>query len=252
MSTETIHPTKLALFHKNPRQGDLAAIEGSLRANSQYKPIVVNRGTHTGRPLEVIAGNHTLMAIRNLTEKHPDDERWHNVLVHYVDVDDDRAARIVAADNRTAQLGSFDDRLLLELLSDLEDLDGTGYDNDDLAELEDMIADRPDPAREDEGAAIALWGSTVGDPDITPDKGTVWTLGRHTLAVLEVYRDHTDWVPLLTDDHLFYPYPTILAPFLDSLEDRPALFVQPDPYLAGWLITKWNRLRPDQQAVQVS
>lgn len=132
---ESHHPADLALFHKNPRVGDVDAITGSLRANGQYKPLVVNRGTHTGRSMEVIAGNHTLKAIRGLAETYPDDDRWQSVDCWVIDVDDDRAARIVAADNRTSELGGFDVDLLTDLLEDMTDLEGTGYTDDDLVEL---------------------------------------------------------------------------------------------------------------------
>lgn len=145
-------PADLHLYHRNPRTGDVKAIEGSLRAHGQYKPIVVNKGTHTGRPYEVLAGNHTLMAIRNLAESDPDDERWHNVLVHEIDVDDDRAARIVLADNRTSELGSFDSAALTGLLSGLPDLSGTGYSEDDLKGLSLGLDDLPpitDPEAEE-------------------------------------------------------------------------------------------------------
>lgn len=67
---------ELRTFHKNPRKGDVEAIAGSLRVNNQYRPIVVNRGTHTGRPNEVLAGNHTLMAARSLAEN---DEAWNEI-----------------------------------------------------------------------------------------------------------------------------------------------------------------------------
>ena len=140
---EAHRPAELALHHRNPRQGNIAAIAGSLRANGQYKPIVVNRGTHTGRPMEVLAGNHTLMAIRNLAETHPSDDRWASVDCWVIDVDDDRATRIVAADNRTSELGTFDDRLLAELLGELDDLEGTGYTDSDLDELVDSLDDEP-------------------------------------------------------------------------------------------------------------
>lgn len=141
--TDTEHPSELNLFHMNPRVGNVPAIMASLRANHQFKPVVVNTGTHTGRPNEVLAGNHTVMAIRNLAEQYPDEEQWQNVLVHRIDVDDDRATRIVAADNRTSELGSFDDRLLLELLGDLDELDGTGYEPNDLQALEDLLEGAP-------------------------------------------------------------------------------------------------------------
>src|SRR5699024_1772348 len=132
---ETHHPADLALYSRNPRVGDVDAIAASLRANGQYKPVVVNRGTHTSRPMEVLAGNHTVKAFRTLAEEYPSDERWQSVDAWVIDVDDDRAARIVAADNRTSELGGFDDDTLLSLLSDLSDLEGTGYGQDDLDDL---------------------------------------------------------------------------------------------------------------------
>lgn len=141
---ETHHPADLALFHKNPRIGDVDAIAASLRAHGQYKPVVVNRGTHTGRPLEVLAGNHTVKAFRDLLESDPEDEGWRGVSCWVVDVDEDRAARIVAVDNRTSDLGSFDDQVLSDLLESLPDLEGTGYSDDDLEMLNDILEGAPD------------------------------------------------------------------------------------------------------------
>ena len=136
---KTCHPSELNLFHKNPRIGNVDVIKGSLRAHSQYKPILVNKGTHTGRPNEVLAGNHTLKAIRDLAEEHPEDERWQTVHVWEIDVDDDRASRIVVADNRTAELGGTDEEVLAGLLEEMmqqeAELEGTGYDNEDLEYL---------------------------------------------------------------------------------------------------------------------
>ena len=137
----TIPITELNLHHKNARTGDVQAIKGSMVANGVYKPIVVNKGTHTGRPNEVLAGNHGLKAMRELAQENPDDTRWQNVSVWLVDVDDDRATRILLADNRTADLGSYDNELLQELLESIDDdLDGTGYDEDDLQILRDLTS----------------------------------------------------------------------------------------------------------------
>lgn len=68
--------TDLNRFHKNARRGDVEAIMGSIVANGVYRPIYVNKGTYTGRPLEVLAGNHTLEAMRRLAEQNPEDPRW--------------------------------------------------------------------------------------------------------------------------------------------------------------------------------
>ena len=144
-------PNDLATYHRNPNLGNPAAIEGSLRVNSQYRPIVVNRGTHTGRPNEVLAGNHTLIAIRNLLESEPHDPRWRKVEAYVVDVDDDAAARIVLADNKTAQSGfGYDEKMLADILDGLPSIEGTAFTQDEysdlLASLEEALPDSLDPA----------------------------------------------------------------------------------------------------------
>lgn len=127
LTLESVPTAGLRTFHKNPRQGNVAVLVNSLRVNGQYKPIVVNRGTHTGRECEVLAGNHTLIAAR--------EAGWEDISVVWVDVDEDHAARIVAADNRVADLGTYDEAVLADLLGGLPSLEGTGYADSDLAAL---------------------------------------------------------------------------------------------------------------------
>ena len=134
------HPDELARYHKNARRGDVDAIARSLETNGQYRRIVVNLGTHTGRPLEVLAGNHTLDAARHLG--------WTSIAAEVVDVDDKQAARIVAADNRTADLGEYDNDALVELLREAGDLDGTGYED---ADLDALLASMDTPSDDDWG-----------------------------------------------------------------------------------------------------
>lgn len=129
----TLPITDLTPYHHNPRRGNIPAIATSLKTNGQYKPIVVNRGTHTGRPMEVLAGNHTLLAHRKLTEEGT--PGFDSLDTYIIDVDDAAAARIVLADNRTADLGTYDDEVLAELLGSLPDQEGTGYTDDDVAAL---------------------------------------------------------------------------------------------------------------------
>ena len=129
LETVDYHPDELSPYHRNPRRGDIPAIMESLRVNGQYRPIVVNLGRQTGRPLEVLAGNHLLAAARELG--------WTTITAATIDVTDAEAARIVAADNRTADLGDYDTDALLSLLRDLDGLEGTGYDDDDLDLLND-------------------------------------------------------------------------------------------------------------------
>ncbi|MFF3877980.1 ParB N-terminal domain-containing protein [Streptomyces sp. NPDC001978] len=122
----------LTEYHRNPRNGDVDAIAESLRVNGQYKAIVVNRGTHTGRPNEILAGNHTWAAAKQLG--------WEQIAATWVDVSDEDAARIVVVDNRTSDLAGYDSDLLADILEDLPDLDGTGYDQTALDKLLDHRA----------------------------------------------------------------------------------------------------------------
>lgn len=134
LETQTVDVETLHTYYRNPRHGNIDAVAASLQRNGQYRAIVVNKGTHTGRPMEVLAGNHTLKAARKLG--------WATITAHIIDVDDDQATRIVVADNRTSDLATNDDEMIAELLQGLDDLEGTGY---TLEELEELTAPDDDP-----------------------------------------------------------------------------------------------------------
>jgi hypothetical protein len=144
-------PAELAIYHRNPNLGNVAVIMDSLRAHGQYKAVVVNIGTHTGRPHEVLAGNHTLKAYRDLQEAEPSNPAWRLIDCYLVDVDDDRAARIVLVDNKSAEVGfGYDTEMLTGLLSDLDgDFTGTAFTEDDYRDI--------------------LAGLDAGLPEDTPD-----------------------------------------------------------------------------------
>jgi hypothetical protein len=111
---------------KNVRQGDIGAISESLKAHGQYRAIVVQKSTG-----HILAGNHTWKAAKALG--------WQNIEAHMLDCDDDRAMRIMLADNRANDLASYDDAALAELLKELDatelGLDGTMFDGDALDSL---------------------------------------------------------------------------------------------------------------------
>lgn len=132
LATLAVALNDLAPYYRNPRTGDVDAIAESLRINGQYKAIVVNRGTHTGRPNEILAGNHTWAAAKQLS--------WEDIAATWVDVSDEDAARIVVVDNRTSDLAGYDSELLADILDELPDLEGTGYDQSALDKLLDNRA----------------------------------------------------------------------------------------------------------------
>lgn len=126
VDTEIVNINSIKGYHENPRRGDVDAIAKSLEVNGQYKPIVVNR-----RDNSILAGNHTWRAARSLG--------WSEIAVSWVDVDEHEARKIVLADNRTSDASAYDDGKLLELLSSLPTLDGTGFTQIDIDQLQALI-----------------------------------------------------------------------------------------------------------------
>lgn len=145
-------------FPGNPRRGAIGLIKESLERNGQYRPLVVNRRDGT-----VLAGNHTLLAARELGMP--------QLAVTYVDVDEDDARRIVAVDNKANDAAGYDAEALAALLAALPDVAGTGFSQD---EVDAILA----------GAAPAPTQLTDVDeaPEIPKAKprtkrGDVWVMG---------------------------------------------------------------------------
>ena len=123
---ESVPIDSLTPHPRNVRQGDLVAVIESVRANGCYRPLVCQRSTR-----HILAGNHLWRALKSLGNERAD--------VVFIDCDDGRALRIMLADNRTADLGGYDDadlaKLLQDIQSDTNSLLGTGYDDADLNQL---------------------------------------------------------------------------------------------------------------------
>jgi hypothetical protein len=143
MKITTLSPDNLLEYPNNARRGDVGVLVDSLKVNGQYRPIVVQKSTNY-----VLAGNHLLRAARVLG--------WSEIDAVVVDVDDQKALKIVLADNRTADLGDYNTDLLQKLLEDLEDFEGTGYSEADIAELEAAINADPLPERPEVEFSLAL------------------------------------------------------------------------------------------------
>lgn len=200
--TARVPVSSLRLARRNPRRGDVAAIRESLERNGMYGPLVVNRST-----MEVLAGNHTLRALRELG--------WREVDVYFVEVDEDAARRILLADNRTSDLAFNDAEELVALLDDLDDLEGTGYDQDDLDGLLDEL-DAGVELEEDEVPPVVDEATTVS--------GELVVMGGHRLvcadardpAVLERVMAAEQAAVMWTDP----PYGVSYAGNLSGLDHR--------------------------------
>jgi ParB-like chromosome segregation protein Spo0J len=141
----------------NPRRGDVDAVARSYERFGQRKPIVARRsddGTNV-----VVAGNHQLEAARQLG--------WEQIAVVWTDdLTDDQAKAFALADNRIADLGTYDNDDLLVLLSEVDDLDGTGYTTADVDDLRSLLEFDP------MGSIDDLIGE-LGDMDGTEGNVTV-------------------------------------------------------------------------------
>jgi DNA modification methylase len=153
----------IELHPRNPRIGDVAAIAASLRRFGQRRPVLVQASTRF-----VVAGNHLLRAARELG--------WTEIAAVIEELDDATAIAYMLADNRTSDLGGYDDALLAAILAEqaaADNLAATGYDPADVAAL------------------LRAAGLDDRDPDAVPDlpsaaevyvkPGELWVLGSHRL-----------------------------------------------------------------------
>ncbi len=116
----------------NPRIGNVDAVAESLKEHGQFKPIVINKRTGF-----IAAGHHTWMAARKLA--------WDSIQVVYIDVDEKKHQKIMLADNKTSDMGTYDEKVLAEILAGMgDDLTGTGYTPVDLQDLIDSAGANAD------------------------------------------------------------------------------------------------------------
>ena len=118
------------LLPDNPRHGDIGAISQSLARFGQQKPIVVNSDGI------ILAGNHTYQAAKMLG--------WSEIWVVESELEGSDQTGFALADNRLSDLATYDHDVLLAQLQELDDLEGTGYDLEDMDELYMEVHALPD------------------------------------------------------------------------------------------------------------
>lgn len=169
---EYVPVTELKPHPKNPRLGNVDAVAESLTSNGQYKPIVVNKKTGF-----IAAGHHTWLAARKLG--------WETIGVVYIAVDEAAHLRIMLADNKTADLGTYDETLLAEILAGIATdggLVGTGYNEADFQDLIQSVQTTLDETDDEDTRA-----------NLKDLMSTMPKLGGKTLSKREQYQeDHED------------------------------------------------------------
>lgn len=170
MKVDWVEAGKLIPHPSNPRQGDIGVIKESIALNGWHGVIVAQSSTS-----HVLAGNHRMEAALDIFRngwdngQEPGAPGYVHVApgdagavglrmrkgkspelllpVHYRDVDDTTALRILLMDNRAGDLAQYDEPALLDLLLQIEmagrlvdaapgaELAGTGYTPEDAEQL---------------------------------------------------------------------------------------------------------------------
>ena len=171
-------------FHpKNPKAHNLAAIDASVERFGFVAPVVVN-----DLDGQIVAGHGRVEALRDRRQRGappPEGLRvgprgeWLVPTVHGVGLTAEDALAYIVADNRTGELGGWDDSRLAEVLAELKQtasgLDGVGYSVADLSELLEAL-DRPDHASPADPDEIP---EAPAEEDLYVQAGQVWGLGQH-------------------------------------------------------------------------
>jgi DNA modification methylase len=151
----------------NPRLGDVDAVAKSLQRFGQRKPIVARKDDGV-----IIAGNHTWQAAKKLG--------WTEIAVAFVGDDDVTAKAYALADNRTAELGSYDEQALIDLIEEVhavvpEFVRDAGWSEEAVKELVAKI--------ESEQPLKEIDEDEIPEPPVEPvtKLGDIWQLGRHRL-----------------------------------------------------------------------
>jgi hypothetical protein len=251
---------EVQLAPRNPKLHDREGINKSISHFGMAElPLIDER---TGRLVAGHGRHEQLVAMRDEGKTAPegvdvdDAGRWLMPVIRgWASRSDEDAETYLLASNKLTAKGGWNHSELSEVLQELDAadmLDLTGFDSSDLEAL--VADDAPavdsgdetgDMEKPDKGEALKLAGVTVGEPEIQAQTGQVWQVGRHHLVVADVHSHWHQFVPLLQDGDLLWPYPSLLAPFAEQARERRVVMVQPNAYLAGWLLTKYRNISGD-------
>lgn len=253
---------------RNPKGHDLGGIQGSIARFGFVAPSVMDERTQ-----RLVAGNgrmEALRAMRDAGQQPPAgvqldaDGTWLvPLLTGWASRSDAEASAYLVADNEWTTRGGWHQAELGELLTELASTDHdllgvAGFTDTDLLAL--LNADPDDEehgggeggGEPSNGALLAMADVSVDEPRHEVSMGDLWLLGdRHHLAVADVMAAWPLWAPLLADGSLFVPYPGPYAPLALKADEFALVMVQPDTYIAGHILDKYEAVRGEGSAVKV-
>lgn len=139
LDIELVDVSTISTYPGNARQGDIDKIAESIDENGFYRPLIVQKSTRY-----ILAGNNTYRAATERLD-------LKQVPISIIDVSDKQAKKIVLVDNKLNDDAIYDDKALADLLQSLgNDVEGTGWDEDEIAAVLDRVEDTPDFDPEDD------------------------------------------------------------------------------------------------------
>jgi DNA modification methylase/PII-like signaling protein len=139
--TEMVDVGSVEPHPRNPRVGNIDVIVESIQENGFFGALVVQRSTGY-----ILVGNHRYKAALALD--------MNEVPVMFVDVDDEKALKILLVDNKASDEATYNDQVLYEILKEIAedpvDLVGTGFDLNEMELLGQKIGILPGGDNEDE------------------------------------------------------------------------------------------------------
>lgn len=175
-----------ARWPRNPKRHDLPTLSKSLARFGYVNPILLNEASG-----ELLAGHGRIDALAERKargEPPPDgvrvlDGEWLTPVVRGVSLPSEEAEAYAIADNRTVELGGWDDEALAEVLRGLADapggLDGVGFGEADLEALLASIAAAQPDTREDHPEVISRADELQAKWQVR--RGDVWLCGKHRI-----------------------------------------------------------------------
>lgn len=228
---------------RHPR-AQIQKLKASLAEFGWANPMLIADGV-------MIAGHGRLAAAMEMADagipipRNP--EPWEGPTIDLSHLSGTQRAAYVLQDNRSAMDGEWDEEMLgLELLA-LEsqgfDLSLTAFSKDELDAYKPGLegsGDDPDAATAE---LLERMDITIDDPRHKVEAGDRYVLGeRHYLFCVGVIDSARDWAQLLLDieGSYFCPYPGPFVPFGKKASEHQLIMVQPDAYIAGHLLDRYE------------
>lgn len=254
--------------YRSHPESQIKMLKASLERFGQVRSIVCQPnadGSYT-----ILAGHGIVQAAQALVDVDTHCyERFSHLRADLVPESWDRIAceAYIVADNNLNQHAEDDTELLVQLLQEQQDagydLASLGSDEETLRQMLQTLGDEILLSSDDgenntdtqqsseKGSLLALLDVTLAEPRHEVHTGDIWTLGRHVLLCVHVFRDWPIWTQYLRGEQtLFLPFPGPMAVLSDKGASHTLVLVQPDTYIAGHILDRYTDIHGESSVIK--